>query len=66
MCGRRQSRYRANLDCQAHRRTEPSQHVDKRVRTEQVDTPAEKIANTGLGYTEYLGRAFLFEAAMSF
>jgi hypothetical protein len=59
----RPSGSRANLDCQAHRRTEPSQHIDKRVRTEQVDPPTEKIANTGLGYIEYLGCISLFEAA---
>ena len=59
----RPSGSRANLDCQAHRRAKPGQHVDERVRTEQVDSPTEKIANTGLGYTEYLCCVSLFEAA---
>lgn len=42
---------------------EPGQHVDQRVVTEQVDTPAEEIADTGLGYPDYLGRDTLLETA---
>ena len=61
----RPSGSRANRDGQVHRRSEPSQHVDKRVRTEQVDPPTEEIADAWLGYTEYLGCVSLFETAGS-
>jgi hypothetical protein len=59
----RPSGCRANLDGQAHRRTKPSQHVDKRVSAEEIDPPTEEITDARLSHTEYLGRASLFEAA---
>ena len=54
---------RANLDGQAHRRAKPSQHIDERVRAEEVDPPTEEIADARLGYTEYLRGCLLLEAA---
>src|SRR6266850_464586 len=57
------SRRGVDLHRQTYLRSEPGQHVDQRVRTEQVDTPTEEIADAGLSHTEYLGRCSLFEAA---
>ncbi len=65
MCGRRQSSCWANLDCQAHRSAKPGQHVDERIRTEEIDPPAEEIADARLGHTEHLRGSSLFEATRS-
>src|SRR5713101_6369181 len=53
----------ADLHRETYLRSEPGQHVDQCVRTEQVDPPTEEIADAGLSHTEYLGRCSLFEAA---
>ena len=57
------SRRRANLHDQTNRRTEPSKHIDERIGTEEIDTPAEEIADTRLRHAERLGGSPLFESA---
>ena len=47
----------------AHRRAKPGQHVDERIRTEQIDPSTKEIADARLGHTEYLDCSSLFETA---
>jgi len=46
-----------------NRRTKPSQHVDERIGAEEINTPAEEIADARLGHAECLGGSLLLEAA---
>ena len=50
------------LNGQAQRSAKPGQHVDQRIRTEQVNTSTEEIADAGLGHAEYLPSRLLLEA----
>jgi len=42
---------------------EAGQHINQRVRAEQVDTASQQVAHTGLGYPQHLGRLRLAQAA---
>ncbi len=44
------SRHLTNLDGQTNRRTKASEHIDERIGTEEVNTPAEKIADARLSH----------------
>ena len=48
------SRRRTNLDGQTNRRTKASEHINERIRTEEVDTPAEEIADARLSHAQCL------------
>ena len=60
---RTSSRRPTNLDGQTNRRTKASEHIDERIGTEEVDTPAEEIADARLRHAQCLGGSLLFEAA---
>lgn len=57
------SRRRTNLDGQTNRRTKAGEHIDERIGTEEVNTPAKEIADSGLSHAQSLGGSLLFEPA---
>ncbi len=59
----RTSRRRTDFDGKTNGRAESSEHIDKRVGTEEIDAPAEEIADAGLSHAQRLGGRLLFEAA---
>ncbi len=62
------SRRRTDLDGQTNRRTKASEHIDERIGTEEVDTPAEEITDARLRHAQSLGGCSLLRprAAIGF
>lgn len=54
---------RAWLDGETHTCSKSSQHIDERIRTEEIDAPAEEIADTRLGHAKHLCCRFLLDTA---
>ena len=59
---RTKSRRPANFNGQTNGRAEAGKHIDKRVGSEEIDAPPEKITDAGLRHAQCPGGSLLFEA----